>query len=103
MSSNELAEDRETVAALDAAVARFKALLGSDDGDALLHAWMEVTEAILHCLFRAARLRRENEEQIADIAALTLENVRLREQVRRLTDQHGTFPYLGYKSELKGL
>jgi len=66
MSGEELADDRETVAALDAAVARFKSLLGSDDGDALLHAWMEVTEAILHCLFRAARLRRERARAAAE-------------------------------------
>jgi hypothetical protein len=59
MSARELAEDRETVAALDAAVARFKALLGSDDGDALYRARTDVSEAMLRCLFRAARLRGE--------------------------------------------
>jgi len=57
MSARELAEDRETVASLDAAVARFKALLGSDDVDALLHARTDVAEAMLRCHVRAAKLR----------------------------------------------
>lgn len=34
--------------------------------------------------------------------AMTTRNAR-RETVQRLIDQHGTVPYMGYKSELKGL
>lgn len=48
-------------------------------------------------------LRATEANQAWEIAALEAVVMTLREQVRRLTDQHGTFPDMGHKSELKGL
>lgn len=45
----------------------------------------------------------EVERLRARVAELEAEVAGLREQVQRLIEQHGTFPYLGDKSELKGL
>lgn len=59
MSSTTLTADQDTIRALDDAVAAFKAALGSDDGEAVMRARTGVYEALLACVFRAARVRGE--------------------------------------------
>ncbi len=69
----------------------------------IMQEWAAQRETIRKLQTDVAHLARNEREDQRDISALTIENGRLRQQLQALYDQHGTFPPMGYKSELKGL